>query len=616
MATRERYPRAVRAGGVQTTGPSWARPVGAVASVAVVVVGLLATWATARSESDRAARELDVRTSLVARDVQDQLQALLDEEVATALATTSLLRATPELDRAAFARFASGLLAERPSLLGLGYIHRVPAADLPGFVAEARADGAPDFPDVEPTGVEAAVILYNEPAEELRGSWGTDLRSIAEAAEGLDRAVAEGGTVITARLVLAVDRDRPVEEQPASYVLYAPVLRPGAPDATAAERRAALLGWTNVPFRAQDILEQVRLPDGIAVSLRDGAPGGPVAVAGPTTGASAPDGERSISVPGATWTLELRTSPAFSDEVVDRTAWAVATGAALTTLLAVLVGLLATGSRRWSRLATRATADLEARAAELERSNRDLEEFATVASHDLSEPLRVVGGYVDLVRHRYGAGQPLDDRGVHYLQQAGDAVERMRELIEGLLEYSRLRSDAVRFGEVDLDRVAADAVANLRPAIDEAGATVDVRPLPTVWGDQTLLVQVLQNLLANAVRFRDPERPCRVVVEARPGDPAADGLASRWAISVTDDGIGIDPAHQERIFAMFRRLHGPDRHPGTGIGLAVCRRVVDLHGGEITVSSAPGAGASFTFTVPGVRERQALLRRPLVGARA
>jgi signal transduction histidine kinase len=582
----------------------------------VVVVGLLATWAAARSESDRAERELDVRTSLVARDVQDQLQALLDEEVATALATTSLLRAAPELDRAAFARFASGLLAERPSLLGLGYIHRVPAAELPGFVAEARADGAPDFPDVEPAGAEAAVILYNEPAAQLRGSWGADLRSIAEAAEGLDRAVAEGGTVITDRLVLAVDRDLPVEEQSASYVLYAPVLRPGAPDATEAQRRAALLGWTNVPFRAQDIIDQVRLPVGIEVSLHDGAPGGPAAVAGPSTGAPASEEHLPISVPGVTWTLELRTSPAFSDGVVDRTGLTVAIGAALTALLALLVGLLATGSRRWSRLATRATADLEARAAELERSNRDLEEFATVASHDLSEPLRVVGGYVDLVRHRYGAGQPLDDRGVHHLQQAGDAVERMRELIDGLLEYSRLRSDAVRFGEVELDRVVADAIANLRPAIDEAGATVDVGPLPTVWGDQTLLVQVLQNLLANAVRFRDPERPCRVVVEARRDDPAGDGAAARWAISVTDDGIGIDPAHQERIFAMFRRLHGRDRHPGTGIGLAVCRRVVDLHGGEITVSSAPGAGATFTFTVPDVPERRALLRRPVVGARA
>jgi signal transduction histidine kinase len=582
--------------------------------VAVVVVGLFATWAAARSESDRAARDLDVRTSLVARDLADQVQALLDEEVATALATTSLMRATPDLDRASFARFASGMLAERPSLLGLGYIRHVPAAEVPAFVAAARADGAPDFPDVAPVGPEAAVLLYNEPAEELRGSWGADLRSIPEAAEGLDRAVSEGGTIITGRLVLAVDRNRPVEEQPAAYVLYAPVLRPGAPDGTPAQRRAALVGWTNVPFRAQEIVDQIRLPTDIGVTLADGAPGGPVAVAGPLDQApSVPPVERALVVPGGTWSLQVHPAPGFTAAVVDRTAWTVATGVAVTALLALLVGLLATGSRRWSRLATRATADLEARAAELERSNRDLEEFATVASHDLSEPLRVVGGYVDLVRHRYGAGQVLDERGLHHLEQAGDAVERMRELIEGLLEYSRLRSDAVWFGEVDLDEAAASALDNLRSAIAEAGASVEVRPLPTVWGDRTLLLQVVQNLLANAVRFRDPSRPCRIVVEAT---DHAGGFPPRWAISVTDDGIGIDPAHQDRIFAMFRRLHGADRYAGTGVGLAVCRRVLDLHGGEITVRSEPGCGSTFTFTVPAVEAPRNPLRRPVVGARA
>lgn len=234
---------------------------------------------------------------------------------------------------------------------------------------------------------------------------------------------------------------------------------------------------------------------------------------------------------------------------------------------------------------------LETYAADLERSNHDLEEFAYIASHDLSEPLRVVGGYVDLLQARYGEGRVLDADATRYMATVAEGVDRMRLLIEDLLAFARLRAESQHVGLVDMAEVVRAALANLDAAVTEAGSTVRIDPLPVVWGDGAQIAQLVQNLLANAVKFRDPTRPSVVAVRAGP-------RRGRWAISVSDNGIGIDPEYHERIFAMFRRVHGRDRYDGTGIGLALCRRVVDLHGGEISVASTPGEGATFTFTLP------------------
>lgn len=239
-------------------------------------------------------------------------------------------------------------------------------------------------------------------------------------------------------------------------------------------------------------------------------------------------------------------------------------------------------------------AALASYAAELERSNRDLEEFASIASHDLSEPLRVVGGYVGLLTHRYTLGQPLDGRAMGYLSAVAGGVERMRELIEGLLEFSRLRSEVQELGLIDLAEVTDTALANLSAATLESNAVIEVGPLPVVRGDRDQLLQLMQNLLANAIRFRDLSRPARIIVTAD-----FDGDSGRWRVSVTDNGIGIPLEHQDQIFAMFRRLQSSEHYAGVGIGLAVCRRVVDLHGGELRVDSTVGRGSTFTFALGG-----------------
>ncbi|MBM3270412.1 MAG: hypothetical protein FJZ01_22485 [Candidatus Sericytochromatia bacterium] len=233
--------------------------------------------------------------------------------------------------------------------------------------------------------------------------------------------------------------------------------------------------------------------------------------------------------------------------------------------------------------------DLVARTGELARSNSELEQFAYVASHDLQEPLRMVSSYVQLLQQRY-AGK-LDERADKYIYYAVDGARRMQALIQGLLEYSRVSRRELVLAATDAGEALESALLNLRQAIAETGARVEVGPLPVVEGDPARLAQVFQNLLANAIKFRKPGQVPHIRVQSRRTDHA-------FEFSIRDDGIGLDPRYADQIFNIFQRLHTRNEYPGTGIGLAVCKKVVERHGGRIWVESEPGRGADFRFTLP------------------
>jgi PAS domain S-box-containing protein len=222
---------------------------------------------------------------------------------------------------------------------------------------------------------------------------------------------------------------------------------------------------------------------------------------------------------------------------------------------------------------------------ELERSNQELQQFAYVASHDLQEPLRTVTSYMQLLQRRYRGS--LDADADDFIGFAVDGVLRMRELLQGLLDYSRVGSQGKPFEPVAGDFVLEQALANLQVAIQESHATVQHTVLPMVWGDRTQLVQLFQNLIGNAIKFHDGRAPEVEVGAVRQGE--------QWELWVRDNGIGIESQYQERIFTIFQRLHTRDRYPGTGIGLAVCKRIVERHGGRIWVESTPGEGSTFHF---------------------
>jgi len=236
---------------------------------------------------------------------------------------------------------------------------------------------------------------------------------------------------------------------------------------------------------------------------------------------------------------------------------------------------------------------------EIRRSNEELERFAYVASHDLQEPLRMVSSYTQLLAKRY-AGK-LDRDAEEFIAYAVDGAKRMHQLINDLLQYSRVGTRGRELRPTDAEKVLEMVLRDLRVAIEESGAQVTHDPLPTVLADRTQLRQLLQNLIGNAIKYRG-ERPPRIHVSARPGE---NGRQGQWVFSVRDNGIGIDPAHFDRIFQIFQRLHSRGEYSGTGIGLAVCKKIVERHGGRIWVESQPGKGSEFFFTLPAVAEEGA-----------
>ncbi|MFF9314739.1 ATP-binding protein [Streptomyces sp. NPDC014748] len=243
---------------------------------------------------------------------------------------------------------------------------------------------------------------------------------------------------------------------------------------------------------------------------------------------------------------------------------------------------------------------LDEQAADLKRSNAELEQFAYVASHDLQEPLRKVSSFTQLLQRRYG-GQ-LDDRADQYIAFAVDGANRMQVLINDLLAFSRVGRVHNDHQRVQLEEVFARSVDNLSVAIEESGAEITHDPLPEVVGDTTQLSMLWQNLLSNAVKFRSPERPPRISVSVERED-------GQWRFTVADNGIGIAPEFQEKVFILFQRLHTKDAYPGTGIGLAMCKKVVEFHGGTIGIDSGYAPGTRIVFTLPAAGDAPAAPER-------
>jgi len=225
----------------------------------------------------------------------------------------------------------------------------------------------------------------------------------------------------------------------------------------------------------------------------------------------------------------------------------------------------------------------------------ELEQFAYVASHDLQEPLRKVTSFAQLLQQRYGG--ELDEQADQYIEFAVDGAKRMQALINDLLVFSRVGRTTDAFVELDLNGPTSTALLNLQSAIDESGAQIEVAHLPAVRGDPILLTAVWQNLIGNAIKFRGPAAPViRIEVEQRTDD---------WLFTVTDNGIGIEPRFAQKIFVIFQRLHSREAYDGTGIGLALCKKIIEFHGGLIWVDVDRTTGTRICFTLPVTHERDA-----------
>ena len=229
----------------------------------------------------------------------------------------------------------------------------------------------------------------------------------------------------------------------------------------------------------------------------------------------------------------------------------------------------------------------------LKRSNHDLQQFAYVASHDLKTPLRSISGFLQLLERKYG--HSFEAGAQSLINRTRDATLQLEQLTDDLLAYASVNSDTTPFVLVDLNDVATEATHLLDAAINETGASVVVGPLPEVRGARSQLVRLLLNLVSNALKYCQNRSPVICISAIRQG--------SDWVVSVEDNGIGIEEKHFERIFEIFKRLHAQNEFAGTGIGLSVCRRVVQHHGGKIWLSSVPGQGSTFYFTLPTITQQ-------------
>jgi signal transduction histidine kinase len=495
-----------------------------------------------------------------------------------------------------------GVEERYPGVKVVGYADLLTREELRSRIQEVRREvrdsglGYPRFrlnPRPRPGAERFAPITYMEPQASNEPAFGLDFLSEPQRRAALERALETRKPAATAPLRL-------IQEPSAQrgFLLMLGVWN----------RRGDALGAAYAGFRMGDLVDRI-LPAGdrgADVEVYDlGVASGPALPLNRAQQSFDTDGQRDalrpdaaphgsetirFDVMGRRWALFYAPDHSLAAPNQTLLDWLpLIIGLVLAGLAAWMLGTSLRTERRAIALAERMTQSLRESQTELARSNAELERFAYVASHDLREPLRTITGFLGLLSRRHR--ERLDDEGREFIDLAVAGAKRMDSLIAELLEYSRTGRGETTAEPTDLAGAWSVAVRNLSAAIAESGAEVTTGPLPVVMADRGEMVQVLQNLLGNAIKYHHGDGPPRVHAEAvRRGD--------EWQVSVCDDGPGIDPRHHERIFVLLQRLHRVDEVEGTGMGLAICKKIVEHHGGRIWVDSAEGDGARFTFALP------------------
>jgi signal transduction histidine kinase len=571
------------------------------AAAPLLALTLAAALWTARLGDQRAEQELRA-LALSARELVDHRISAYRE---TLIGASGLRGASSTVTRAEYHDYVErlGIRDRYPGIQVMGFAELVPGADRGRYEIAADRDAAAaglGYPQlrISPTDrrAEYLPIGYVEPLAGNEAALGFDFLSEPARRAAAVRARDTGAPAATAPVTLVQETGSQT-----GFLIMVPSYRADQPATTVEQRRAAFVGVEYAAFRMDDLMRGVLGADARQdlLALYDlGLVTDPIPMTGDrrTFFAGQPAGTPAgpavvlpLEVGGRQWAI--RYHPALPlESSLERSAPLVIAvlGLLLSALTAWLFWAVSTARTRAVGLAGQMTTRLRASEQKLARSNAELERFAYVASHDLQEPLRTVASFVSLLDRRYA--DRLDDQGRRYIKFAVDGARRMSELIEELLAFSRLGHADEPPAPTDLGAAWDEAVANLRGQIDETGAEVSRTALPVVLAGHREAVQLLQNLIGNGLKYRGEDRPVITAGAERDGPD--------WRITVRDNGIGIDPAYHERIFVVFKRLHTADEYPGTGMGLAICKKIVDGYGGSIAVASAPGAGAAFTATLP------------------
>ena len=550
---------------------------------------------------------------VVGRDLGDDLNAVYSIQ--------GFFAGSDQVSRDEFQIFGGGLLKRIPGVRGLAWDVLVTQEQRAAFETQRRAGGLPDFSIREldggrlvPAGARPLYVVadYLVPAAGNAQAFGFDVNSEPMRAAALARARDSGEAVATPPLRLV---QSPTDEP--GVLFFVPVYRNGLPHETATERALNLAGYAVAGMHTaafmQQALEEVRAGAVLEVTLLDVTAGADLLYSNARQPQQAGGLARSIELPVADrrWQLQIALPAQYLVAHRSWQAWILlAAGMSFTGLLGMFLLVVIGRGSRVAHLVEERTAQLQdansrlareaarserfetesrARAGQLVSTNRELEQFAFVVSHDLQAPLRNIQSFVGLLEKRHG--EALAGEAKEYLQYLRSSAADMGRLIEDLLQLSRVNPKRADMEKLRAADVLGMALANLRADIEARGALVEQAEMPEIFGDASLLTQLFQNLIANGIKFQRPGAVPRVQI-------GVELIKGEWRFSVADNGIGISEKNIGRLFQIFKRLHTAEEYPGTGIGLVLCQKIVGLHGGRIWVESKPGEGTTFYFTLP------------------
>ncbi|MCY1138166.1 CHASE domain-containing protein [Actinoplanes sp. Pm04-4] len=569
------------------------------ALVLVAAVGLAGTTLAAvtlsRIEQDRLDRALSQRTQLVEQAISAEVNryASLLTDLAKAVGAQS------ELESAEFTSITAAVDRQRlPGATGLSFVVPVPHSGVRALQDEWRRLGSPGL-TLRPAGEgRHRFAVLSKPLDGTGSTAGLDLGRSAEAVEAMDMAEQSRRVTVSRTYRLLKDAGLPMERRQLSFVFLAPVYA-SSPTATDVGR---FRGWLLLGTRGSDFLHEAvagAAGDAVAVTLLDGSSGDPIPMAssrptGPLETAVQPI-DTTVPVAQRVWNLRVegtRQLLAGTDRGLDRIAWLI--GLVLTALLVALTGSVVGSRNRALRRVDEATAALRADISQrevvehrLRQRETELVGFAGVVAHDLRSPLARIMGYADFLHEE--AYDRLDGTQRDFLGRLRKGADNMRVLIDDLLDYATAENRPMVTVPVDLRRLAEEVA---RDRAGDRAAIIEIGELPTVHGDPTLLRQVLDNLIGNAIKYTPPDREPRIRVGCLPLE------GGRWRCEVCDNGIGIPDRDRAAVFDAFTRVGGSENFPGTGLGLAIVHRIVERHHGEVGVDPNPAGGSVFWFTVP------------------
>lgn len=517
----------------------------------------------------------------------------------------ALMRVKPNTTREDWKIYVERLRLKEsfPGIQGMGFAVPVAAEERAAHIAKIRSEGFPDYtirPETERA--EYTAIIFLEPFDWRNqrafgyDMWSNDMRRMA-----MRRARDEGHAVSSGIITLVQETDEAVQR---GFLCYQPLYDPAAEITTVQQRRDAFVGWVYAAFRTGDLMNGILGPGdrGYEFEVYDNNLVGAEGLLFDSDPQDTlfdqkrkPEHSSLIqsTITGRNWLIYVHSTSQFLSRAE---AWApkvVAAGGGLIVLLVLLVAIsLRTVQVKARKLAKEMTQKLQDQTTELEERNAELLEFAYIASHDLQEPIRTIHTSAGILIKR--SPPELDESNQRLLSFIEQSSNRMNGLVKGLLDYSRLgRTEAAE--QIDVSHVIQEIRIDLDAVIKEKSATLEVGNLPVIGGYPGEVRMLFQNLIANALNYQNPEVTPRIEVGASQQD-------GKWVFFVRDNGIGIESKHFGRIFKIFQRLHLKSEYSGTGIGLAKCKKIVELHGGRIWVESVPGEGSTFLFTLPSPRK--------------